>query len=317
MDKKTKRILRIIKIIVLVIIIGLMAKCVHTCRYYSIYHGEDNSRYFELKKRAKKLPQQPMPLTEIFPGNDDAYFFYLPPYHFVEYVPCPQFSREFIDNLGIKATTSENISRWVIFDASGVIENIAFFDGMYSYGYAPCARLSDVYWTPGTHKLEIIKTPVLWMQDLWAFPEITNPQKTPNYDFTPSNAYSPDEFAIFFAQFSDAPEFQLTNTSWPLQVFHIDPEEPGLHVEKTVYYNKPDPGDKVSRTLFPIKTEREAEELTYTISMHKANTGPQAAVVLNKAGYEHMLYVYAFQWHNGWYLLEISDLTYRVDSPLE
>lgn len=148
-----------------------------------------------------------------------------------------------------------------------------------------------------------------WLQQTWSYTEISDPAGTPQYDFMPSNVYVASDFAAFFSEFSADPEFQLTNTSWPLQVFHIDPEEPGLHVEKTVYYAKPETYDGVTRTLFPLETERTRAELTYTVSLTGARQGPQAAVILRGDEADGMLYVYVFQWHEGWYLLEISDLT--------
>lgn len=59
---------------------------------------------------------------------------------------------------------------------------------------------------------------------------------------------------------------------------------------------------------FPWQPNALPADLTYTVRLTDANTGPQAGVVLYKDGAEDMLYVYAFQWHNGWYLLEISHL---------
>lgn len=149
-----------------------------------------------------------------------------------------------------------------------------------------------------------------WLQQTWTFSETqnTDDDEQARYNFDPSNRYNADEFAEFFAVYSENPHLQLTDVFWPLQVFHIDPEDEGLHVAKTVYYAAPQIYTAGERSLFPTTAEREAAELEYRISLHDASQGPQAAAVLMDAD-SRMLYVYVFQWRGGWYLLEVSQLT--------
>lgn len=155
-----------------------------------------------------------------------------------------------------------------------------------------------------------------WLQQTWTFSETENANgdEQARYEFDPPNRHGADEFAEFFAVFSENPHLQLSDVFWPLQVFHIDPEDEGLHVAKTVYYAAPQTYTKGDRSLFPTKAEREAAELECRISLHDARQGPQAAAVLMDAD-SRMLYIYVFQWYGGWYLLEVSDL--RRESILD
>lgn len=295
------------KIIILLFAIVMVSSCVYNCRQHQKYGGEDPARYHEIMQLAEKLPPEPISLTEIFPGHDDAYFIYLAPYAFVGLnVQCPQFSEEFIKSLNIEHTSLEHITRWAIFDENGLIESIAFFNG-YSGQESFCVRLDEIYWMPGTTKFEVRCTPP-WLERSWDF-EITEDNAiTERPLWSPPNTIKSEDFSRFLAVFSQDPQFQFKNTRWPLQVFYIDPEDEGLHIEETIYYTRPTSSSSCGGTLFPTKAELETANLEYAVSMHEASDGPQAAVVLTNAD-SMMLYIYVFQWHNGWYLLEISDLT--------
>lgn len=149
-----------------------------------------------------------------------------------------------------------------------------------------------------------------WLQQDWSFTETEDADdgEQARYNFDPPNRYGADEFAEFFAVFTENPHMQLMDVFWPLQVFYIDPEDEGLHVMKTVFYAAPKSYVAGERSLFPTHAEREAANIEYRTSLHDASQGPQAAAVLMDAD-SRMLYVYVFQWRDGWYLLEVSQLT--------
>lgn len=296
----------ILAVVIVVIIFGI-----YKCHQFAKYYGEDPAPAKKTKALLANLTE-PTPLSEIMAGGEDAYFMYLSPYAGSWNIPCPQFTEEFIKNLDVDPTSSEHITRWVSFDTSGVLEVITFFDGVGIYGIHrpdhPCVKLSEVFWIPD-HGLQVVSDTTSWLMQTWSFSETENTDgdEQARYAFDPPNRYDAGEFAEFFAVFAENPHLQLTDVFWPLQVFHIDPEDEGLHVAKTVYYAAPQTYTADKRSLFPTAAERETAGLEYRISLHDARQGPQAAAVLMDAD-SRMLYIYVFQWHGGWYLLEISDL---------
>lgn len=163
-QKRSVRTRHTVGIVILAIIIIFVGGCVYKCQQFNKYRGEDPARAKQTEKLLATLTE-PTPLTEIMAGGGDAYFIYLSPYAFTFYIPCPQFSEEFMRDLDVTATSSENISRWVSFDESGVLDTITFFDGRHSYGQQdpmPCVKLSEVYWIPGKG-LEVLPTPKPWL----------------------------------------------------------------------------------------------------------------------------------------------------------
>lgn len=301
---------RIINTIFVIIVICCMAKCVHSCRHHTRYGSEDNTRYKEIMKVAKKLPKEPLPLTEIFGEHENAYFIYMAPYAFIEYIPCPQFSKEFIKGLGVRATSLETISRWVVFDENGLIEAVPFFEGMYSYGYkyGTCARLENVYWTPGTNKLEDTTERFIWRLDQWSFAEIADYDAASAPPAAVPAAKADEPFESFLQKFTEDPVFQLNHTAFPLKVFYMDPAEEDMYVLQTIYYAKPaTPREDYGRVLFPYNELRSEDGL---IIEQGKEDNHQIAVVLSKKGRETINTCYIFAWNDGWYLQEIYDSSY-------